>query len=192
MKIAGSLYTASSAGGVIVNRNAMHKGDVLTIVVSEATNGTQSASTTATKTDSTTVSPLSLPAVTAVTNQFLNGLLQNIANGALAGGSTGATSSMAGAGTATAASAFTTNISVVVKDVTPNGNLIIEGRRTFRMNKQTQTLILQGIVRRDDVSITNTVLSQQVADLRLLADGKGLIADRQREGLLTRLLSWVF
>jgi flagellar L-ring protein precursor FlgH len=80
----------------------------------------------------------------------------------------------------------------VVKEVLPNGNLLIEGKRTISMNKQTQTFTMEGTVRRDDISIGNTILSNQIADLKLIADGKGLIADRQRQGILTKLLSWVF
>jgi flagellar L-ring protein precursor FlgH len=60
------------------------------------------------------------------------------------------------------------------------------------MNKQSQTILLEGTVRPDDISIGNTIQSQNVADLRLEAEGKGLIADRQREGILTKLMSWIF
>jgi flagellar L-ring protein precursor FlgH len=191
LKIGGSLFNISAADGLIANRIAFHKGDLLTIVVSESTSGSTSSATSSSKQDATSYST-SLPAVTAVTNQFLTGLLKNVANGGLAGGSTGATSATAGAGTSTTNTAFSTNITVTVTDVKPNGVMTVEGKRTFKMNKQTQTLILQGLVRRDDVSNTNTVLSQNVGDFRLIAEGKGLIADRQREGLLTKLLSWVF
>ncbi len=191
LKISGSLFSSSSSDGVITTRTAFHKGDLLTIVVSESTSGSTSAATSSSKQDSSSYST-SLPAVTAVSNQFLSGLLKNAANGALAGGNTAATSATAGAGTSTTNTAFTTNITVTITEVRPNGVMTVEGKRTFKMNKQTQTLILQGLVRKDDISITNTVLSQNVGDFRLIADGKGLVADRQREGALTKLLSWLF
>jgi flagellar L-ring protein precursor FlgH len=193
LKIGGSLYNSAASDGVIVNRIAYHKGDLLTIVVSESTSGSTSAATSSSKQDATSLSA-SLPTVTAVSNQFLTGLLKNVANSALGGGtnSTSVNSATAGTGTSTTSTAFSTNITVTITDVKPSGVMTVEGRRTFKMNKQTQTLILQGLVRRDDISINNTVLSQNVADFRLLADGKGLIADRQREGLFTKMLSWLF
>jgi flagellar L-ring protein precursor FlgH len=188
LSIPGSLFSAQSGEGVIVNRIAHHKGDLLTIVVNENTTGTTTATTTSSKQDSTTVSPLNLPLVSSILG---SGPL-NIVNSALAGGSTGANSSTAGTGASSTATTFTSNVTVVVKDVLPNGNLLIEGKRTIRMNKQTQTILLEGTVRRDDVLPNNTVLSTSVADMRLIAEGKGLIADRQRQGILTKLLSWVF
>ncbi|HWD41132.1 MAG TPA: flagellar basal body L-ring protein FlgH [Fimbriimonas sp.] len=191
LQVTGSLFKNGSGAGMIGTRTARHKGDLLTIIVSEQQTGSQAASTTATKTDASTYST-SLPAVTAVTNQFLTGLLKNVSNGALAGGSTNGTSSNAGAGTTSTSSAYSTTLTVQVMEVTEQGNLIVEGKKTLKMNKQTQTLLVQGIVRPDDILPNNSILSQNVADLRLLAEGKGLIANRQHESILTKLLSWIF
>jgi len=185
LTISGSLFSSTSGDGVILGRVARHKGDILTIVVNEAVTGSAGATTSSSKSDSTTVN-----AAIPLLNQILGS--GGIFGNALKGGSTGATSTTAGAGTTTTQTSFTTNITVVVKDELPNGNLVIEGKRTFKMNKQLQTILLEGTVRRDDVYSNNTIQSSQVADLRLIAEGKGLIADRQREGLLTKLLSWVF
>jgi flagellar L-ring protein precursor FlgH len=189
--VPGCLFDQKSADGVIVNRIAMHKGDLLTIVVSEASSGSTSSSTQSSKKDATQVNASVLPVLQSLTSQF-GGTLGNILNSPFQGASTGVTSATAGAGSSTTSTSFNANVTVVVKDVMPNGNLLIEGRRQIKMNKQTQTILLEGTVRRDDVTVNNTVLSQNVADLRLEAEGKGLIANRQREGLLTKIISWVF
>jgi flagellar L-ring protein precursor FlgH len=166
----------------------MHKGDLLTIVVSESQSGSTTATTSTSKKDATTMNS---PIVQSLTNMF-GGSLGKVLNSPFSSTGSAATSATAGSGTSTTATSFTANITVVVKDVTPNGNLLIEGRRTIKMNKQSQTILLEGTVRPDDISIGNTIQSQNVADLRLEAEGKGLIADRQREGILTKLMSWIF
>ena len=191
LTVPGSLFSTQSGNGVIVNRIARHKGDLLTIVVSENATGSTSASTSTSKQDSTQISASVLPVLSAITGQF-GGTLGQLLNSPFQPASTGVNSSSAGAGTSTTSTSFSTNVTVVVKEVTPNGNLVLEGRRQIKMNKQNQTLLLEGTCRIDDVSMLNTINSQNVADLRLVAEGKGLIADRQRQGLLTKILSWVF
>ncbi len=192
MTIPGSLFSQDSCRSLIASRTAASKGDILVIVVSEAANGSTTATTSSSKADSTTVNASTLPLVSALMGQFGQGVPSKLVNGLLGGGSTGATSATAGSGTSTTATSFTTTITVVVKEVLRNGNLVLEGRRSIKMNKQTVSIVLEGTVRPDDILPNDTVLSQNVAGLRLEQEGKGLIADRQREGLLTRILSWVF
>ena len=83
-------------------------------------------------------------------------------------------------------------MSAVIKKVLPNGNLVIEGTRFVKINKDIQTFILTGMVRKDDVRADNTVLSESLADADIKLEGKGPIADRQRKGILARLLDWLF
>lgn len=191
MTLPGSLFNAAAGDGVLVNRVAMHKGDILTIIVIEQATGSTTSSTSSAKQDSTAVNQSVLPALTSITG-LLGGSLGNILNSPFKGASTGVNSATSGTGTSSTSTSYTNNVSVIVKEVLPNGNLLIEGKRTIAMNKQTQTFTLEGTVRRDDISVTNTINSNQIADLKLIADGKGLIADRQRQGILTKLLSWIF
>ena len=52
-------------------------------------------------------------------------------------------------------------------------------------------MTLTGIVRLDDVAIDNTVASEKIANVDLKADGKGAVADKTREGILTKILGWL-
>jgi flagellar L-ring protein precursor FlgH len=83
-------------------------------------------------------------------------------------------------------------MSVIVREVTPSGQLVVEGTRSLVTNRETQTLVLSGIVRRDDIRADNTVLSTNLADAEIRMEGKGLIADRQRRGILTQIMDWLF
>jgi flagellar L-ring protein precursor FlgH len=71
---------------------------------------------------------------------------------------------------------------VRVVDALPNGNLLIEGRRSTSFSGEGQTIVLRGTVRRVDVTQDNTVLSHQLADLTLRFDGSGSVNDSQKRG----------
>ncbi len=62
---------------------------------------------------------------------------------------------------------FTDQFQVVVNDVMPNGNLQILGSREVKLDGDVRKLYLTGEVRPVDVSSNNTVMSQQVFNLKL-------------------------
>jgi flagellar L-ring protein precursor FlgH len=75
-----------------------------------------------------------------------------------------------------------------VADIRPNGNLVIEGRRTVRNNLEVWEQSLTGEVRPKDVLPNNTVLSENVADLRIEKREAGHVRDGYRRGWLLRWL----
>lgn len=165
-----------------LDRTAKRAGDVLTVVVDESSTAALSANTTAAKKDSNAIDKLVTPFLKNIplVKDFLGGL------------STGANSSNSGSGATNGTTRLNAKISVVVKEVLPNGNLVIEGNRIVKVNKDLQIYKLTGIVRPDDVRRDNTVKSEAIAEANITTDGKGLIGDRQRRGILTRLLDWLF
>lgn len=165
----------------LLDRTARGVGDLLTIIVSENASSNVAASTTATKKDATTATANVLKALNI---PIIGKVLDNL--------NTTADSSVAGAGTSTNTSTLTARVAVLVKQVLPNGNMIVEGTRWVKVNKEETNITFTGIVRRDDVRADNTVLSQDVAEAKITNVSKGLIADRQRKGFLTRLLDWLF
>jgi flagellar L-ring protein precursor FlgH len=64
-------------------------------------------------------------------------------------------------------------IAVVVIDVLPNNVLVVAGTRVVRVDDETKTLRISGLVRPLDVTKDNTVLSSQVADARVAITGDG-------------------
>jgi len=75
-----------------------------------------------------------------------------------------------------------------VADIRPNGNLVLEGRRTIRNNNEVWEQSLTGIVRPKDILPDNTVLSENVADLRLYKREAGHVRDGYRRGFFLRFL----
>jgi flagellar L-ring protein precursor FlgH len=79
-----------------------------------------------------------------------------------------------------------------VVDVLPNGMLVIEAARQVEFSQQTQTIVLRGLVRPEDISQQNQVLSTAISSLELEVRGKGIINDyTRRPNMLVRLLEKV-
>jgi len=171
----GSLWPQSYVNPIL-DRTARRVGDILTVVISENAVANFAATTATAKTDKTSIDQLNIP--------LLKGLFGGLG--------TGTTSSTSGTGSTNQTSNLTTTLSATVKQVLPNGNLVIEGTRSVVVNKETQTFKLTGVVRVDDVRSDNTVLSESLADAHISMDGKGQVEDRQRQGIIQRLLNWLF
>jgi flagellar L-ring protein precursor FlgH len=87
---------------------------------------------------------------------------------------------------------FTGVITCRVVAVQPNGILHIRGRRSVVVNHEAQYIALEGLVRREDLTIDNQVLSNSVAEMRLAYDGLGVLDDKQRPGWMTRVMDWIY
>lgn len=68
---------------------------------------------------------------------------------------------------------FEARLTVTVVDVLPNGNLVVAGKRILRADGETKTIRVAGVVRPRDVTSSNTILSEQVANARVSFQGKG-------------------
>ena len=180
---AGSLFNKGQKNPYS-SRTAKAIGDLLTIVVSETSSANYTVSTTAAKKDDNSTAKAVLPFISALRIPLLDQILGGL--------STGASSANSGNGATTQSGKFTAKVSVVVKQVMPNGTMVVEGNRIIKVNKEEQMITFTGLVREDDVRADNTVLSERVAEAKITNLGKGLAADRQRRGILTRLLDWLF
>lgn len=164
-----------------LDRTARNVGDIITVVVSENVSSNMAAATNATKKDSNSVTS---PLLSSLNVPIFGKIINNLG--------TGASSSVAGAGNSTNTSQITAKVAVIVKEVLPNGNLVIEGTRWVKVNKEETNITFTGIVRRDDVRGDDTVMSENVAEAKITNVSKGLVAERQRKGFITRLLDWLF
>lgn len=172
----GSLWS-DTVPNPLVDRTARKIGDLVTIVISESSVSTFKAGTNASKSDANNVAQ-------KLFIGFLDRIFKPFA--------TSANSNNKGEGDTSQTGKMSARMSAVVTQVFPNGTMIIEGTRNIVTNKETQTIKLSGVIRRDDIRPDNTVKSENIAEAEIRMEGKGLIADRQRRGLLTRILDWLF
>lgn len=83
---------------------------------------------------------------------------------------------------------LTANIAAVVTQVLPNGLLVIQGQREVMVNYEKQILILQGMVRPEDITAQNTISSQKIAEARIAYSGKGMVDEAQTPQYGVRLI----
>ena len=101
-------------------------------------------------------------------------------------------SALTAAGVSATNSSLVTTLGGQVVEVLPNGMLVIEAAREVEFSQQTQTIILRGLVRPEDISQQNQILSTAISDLELQVRGKGIVNDyTHRQNFLVRLLSQI-
>lgn len=92
-------------------------------------------------------------------------------------------------GTSATNSSLSTVLGGHVIEVLPNGMLVIEAARQVEFSQQTQTIVLHGVVRPEDISQQNQIRSTAISSLELQVRGKGIITDyTHRPNVIVRLL----
>ncbi|MCE2716244.1 MAG: flagellar basal body L-ring protein FlgH [Pseudomonadota bacterium] len=71
-------------------------------------------------------------------------------------------------------------MSAVIIQVLPNGNMVIQGREEVRLVNELREVELKGVVRREDITSSNKVHSQKIANLRISYGGRGDLSDAQQ------------
>jgi flagellar L-ring protein precursor FlgH len=100
-----------------------------------------------------------------------------------------ASSGLTAQGQSTTNSSLATTFGGEVVDVLPNGMLVVQATRQLIFSQQKQLIKLRGLVRPEDVSAQNQVLSTAMTDLELEVTGKGIVNDSTyRQNPLVRLL----
>jgi flagellar L-ring protein precursor FlgH len=89
---------------------------------------------------------------------------------------------------------FQDNITVVVVDIMPNGNLVVSGTCTRNISDDIQEVQVSGIIRPSDIAYNNTVDSKFIANFNIVANYKGVEAPYNKPGWLGRILDalWPF
>jgi len=98
-------------------------------------------------------------------------------------------SGLSAQGQSTTNSSLSTTFGAEVVDVLPNGMLVVQATRQLTFSQQTQLIRLRGLVRPEDVSAQNQVLSTAMTDLELEVTGKGIVNDSTyRQNPIVRFL----
>jgi len=179
-KSEGSLWTgAGYRSNLFRDSKARYINDVVTIRVSETT---QAASTADASNKRSTSSSAGFDNLFGLEKEVKE--LPTMVSGKN-------DSTFAGAGSTSRQTTLQTSLTARVIDVLPNGYLVVEGMREVHVNSENQSVYLTGVVRPEDVSANNTVLSSAVAQMSVRVQGKGVVSQPIRPGWLLKILNGI-
>ena len=174
----GAIWTdAGRLTRMTTDVRAMRPHDLISVVVSESLAASTDGTVKNTRASNASSGISGLIGTLHAGNALQNLVTQNSAAGLNAQGQSATNSSLS------------TTLGGQVVEVLPNGMLVIEAARQVEFSQQTQTIVLRGLVRPEDISQQNQVLSTAISSLELQVRGKGIINDyTRRQNLLVRLL----
>lgn len=82
-------------------------------------------------------------------------------------------------------------IACYVVQMLPNGNMVIQGRQEIRLVNELREITIMGIVRREDITSSNTIHSNKIAEMRISYGGRGELSDMQSFPVGQQLLNKV-
>ena len=179
----GSLFQERYGLSLFDDRKALNVGDIITITLTERTVSRKSSGVNVSKESDTSFNAGPLfgnnPAFKGSTLE--TALQQNREFNGDAG--------------ADQSNSLQGNITVTVAEVLPNGNLVVRGEKWMTLNRGDEFIRISGIVRPDDISPNNTVVSTRLANAQISYSGTGTLADSQSMGWLARFFNseyWPF
>lgn len=179
---AGGQSVWSAANSPYADHRARAVNDIVTVVIGESSESKRSAQTKTSKENSVQAGLGSFPGVLHI-EAVLKKIFKIDAS---------AKSAHEGKGNIDRSDSVTATITARVVKVFENGNLLIEGRRAVAVNDETQYLVLSGVIRPQDVGVDNMISSTKVADAEIHMEGSGILAEKQRPGMLQRVLDWLW
>lgn len=169
---AEDLFKPDNWSALATDRKASRVGDILTLLVVENNQASNSVSKGSRKRNSIDVG-------VDTTLDF-----SETASGTIGG-------SYEGEGRNARTDKMVARLSVTVLEVFPNGDLRVSGMQRLKINGETTLINISGRVRPDDIAADNSLLSWRLADAVIDYDGKGFASRSAKPGVLTKILSFL-
>ena len=83
-------------------------------------------------------------------------------------------------------------VTVQVVQLLPNGNLMVQGKKTLQNGNERVDLLVSGVVDPRWINDTGQVSSRNVANLQFALAGKGSISRGSNEGIFNRVIRYLF
>lgn len=173
---AGGVFTPQAPWTLVADSRAFRPGDVLTVVLQETTHASKSAGTSFAKQSAIAIPP-------AVFGGEVIDLDTSVS----------AKRDFSGSATSQQQNALQGAITVIVREVLPNGLLRVSGEKSLYLNQGEEFIRLSGYVRATDIDRDNRISSLRVANARIVYSGRGALESANSPGWLTRFFnsSWM-
>jgi flagellar L-ring protein precursor FlgH len=182
-----SLWREVKSRDLFQDLRAYQVGDLVTVNIVETAKASKKANTQSARTSSIDAGISNLLGLESQLDKIAPA---NYSNSSMF--KTSMTNSFDGSGTTSRDESMSASITARVVRVMPNGNLFIKGTRQVKVNNETQFITLAGLIRREDISPDNTVLSSYIADATIEYTGSGTVSDKQRAGWLGRAVDYIW
>lgn len=179
----GAIYNGRQSDNWFGRGRNFQVGDVITVLLNEATQANRSQSTKVSRDAKNDV----IPAGVSTMLGNIRGIPQGLNLNAASIGSTGE-------GTADQAATLTGSLAVSVIEILGNGNLVVRGEKQLSLSEGSEVIQVSGVIRPDDVAPNNTVQSRRLAHSQISYRGSGDVATASKPGWGTTLmhLLWPF
>ncbi len=87
---------------------------------------------------------------------------------------------------------LTARLTAEVIEVLPNDSLVLEARSHIKTDEEEATIKVTGICRPEDVTVANTILSNQLHDLKIEKMHEGELKKANEKGIIAKVLDTIF
>lgn len=182
----GSLWTPGAKFvDMYSDAQARRVGDIVVVQIVESSSANKEAKTEADRTSSMDNSISDLLGLPLDQSSVLGyGITPSV--------SASSSSEFEGEGKTSRKGTISGTVSARVERLLPSGNMVIKGKKQTRVNSEHQYIIISGIIRPEDISVSNTIQSTYIADMQLDYYGSGIIGDQQNKGFIARAIDKVW
>lgn len=168
---AEDLYRDPSWSAMTADRRASAIGDILTVNIFQAAEATNSAQNSSRKSTDFSGS-IDVPSFSKDAEISFGG-------------------GYSGKGEVRRSERFISQMSLTVKEVLPNGDLIIGGEQWLLINGERTKIGVRGRVRTADIRGDNSVISSRIADAEIDYNGRGFVSRSAKPGIITKIFSFL-
>lgn len=174
---AGAIFQSGQGyAGLVTGTRARSLGDMVTIILVEATSSTKSTTGRTSREGSFGITP-----PTSGPLDFLKpDALKAAAEGSFTGG-----------GNAAQQSRMNGAVAVTIAAIYPNGTAEVVGEKQMMFSQGEEWVQFSGRIRLVDIDSDNRLASSQIANARMIYSGKGAVQQASRPGWLSRFFNLI-